>query len=219
MPQIHKIDIDPVNVDTAAIAASQTPGSGGAQSLTLVGGSYTSANGDATVARQIGVTSDNNDVGRTFTVTGTDADGKAQTEGITGPSGGIRESVKYWLTVSSVAVDADTAGAIIVGTVDELSTNTIPINRHSDFGAMFQLSVTASINVTVQVTFQDINQRDKPSSDQESIDWINTGTAALVSASGSLLGRIEAGVNAYRVIVNSHGSGGEIQAYVSQERN
>lgn len=69
------------------------------------------------VARRVVIASAGADSARTFVLTGTDRYGNTQSESITGvASGSSQYSVLDYLTVTSVHVDAATAGAITVGT-------------------------------------------------------------------------------------------------------
>ena len=216
MPRLRTFDVDPVDVDPDGIAAAQAVG--GAGDLTLdgvlvVGGVYTAGDGDA--ARQISITSTGNDSARTMTVTGTDADGNPQTEAIAGPNT-TSESAKYWTTVTQIAVDAATVGNISAGTVDELCTRTFMVNRYADNGALVQLQVTGTIDCTVQITAQDI-QFATGLTDQESIAWMSTQDTDLVNATANAIGNLDVGLNAMRLIVNSHSSAAEVQMHVSSE--
>ncbi len=217
MPRLKVIDIDPVDVDADGLAQAQSPS--GAGNLTLngaliSGGTYTAGDGDG--ARQLSVLSAADDTGRTLTVTGTDADGRAQTEEITPANAGTKEGTKYFRTVSSVAIDAASAGNLSVGTVDELVSPTYPLNRHSTAGALAQIDITGTIDVTVQVTADDIQN---VSSDQESIPWVSTQDTGLVTITADDLGSLDVGATACRLVVNSHSSGGEVQMYISQPQD
>jgi hypothetical protein len=65
--------------------------------------------------RQVTITSAGNDTGVTFTVTGTDVNGAAQTEAITGASGAAATSTKYFKTITEIANSAASAGAVTAG--------------------------------------------------------------------------------------------------------
>jgi len=218
MPRLRSWDIDPVDVDPDGIAEAQAVAGAGNLSLDGVlvsGGVYTAGDGDA--ARQISITSTGNDSARTITVTGTDADGRPQTEAIAGPNT-TSESAKYWKTVTQIAVDDATVGNISAGTVDELSTRTYMLNRHSPAGALVHLQVTGTIDATVQLTAQDL-QHGATIGDQEDIVWMNSQDTDLVNATANAIGNLDVGANAMRVLVNSHSSGGEVQVYVSNSEN
>jgi len=99
--------------DTDGIVDAETLGSAG--NLTLDGaqtssGSATGLNSFLTIA------SSNNNSSVTFTITGTDIDGTAQTETITGVNNNTVTSTKIFQTVTRIAAGAS-ASAINVGTV------------------------------------------------------------------------------------------------------
>lgn len=119
--------------DADGIAESQTPAAGGVQSLTLTSSTVT-----LDVARHVSVTSAADETSRTFTVTGTDRNGITISEAITGLDTDEAKGTKNFLTVTSVTTDDDTAGAITVGTADELETAWVPANRYGgDFNIGF----------------------------------------------------------------------------------
>ena len=213
MPRLHKIDIDPVAVDADGICASQTPS--GAGNLLLngaltSGGVYTSADGGA---RQMSFTSASDETGDTYTVTGTDADGRAQTEAVTGPSSTTVESTKYFLTVTQIATSGAATGALTFGVVDELVSRTIVLNRHSGYGALCQLNITGTLDFSVEMTADDPQV---VATDQESIPWIAPQFANFTTTTADTVGHLDAMTTAVRLKINSFSSGAEIQMYISQ---
>lgn len=109
------IEADTVAADADGVCQSQTPAAGGVQNLTINGALSSGGVATFVAARFITITSAGADSGRTFTVTGTDVTGVAQTETITGPATATVTGTKYFRTVTQVSVDANTAGAITVG--------------------------------------------------------------------------------------------------------
>jgi hypothetical protein len=100
--------------DADGIATSQTPGAAGNFTLDgalTAGGAYTPTTG----ARQISFTSASNESGDTYTITGTDVYGDADTEAITGPNATTVYSTKSWLTITQIATDGAATGAITIG--------------------------------------------------------------------------------------------------------
>lgn len=97
-----------------------------------------------TAARLITIASAGADDGRTFTVTGTDVNGNAQTETITGPDTGTVTGTLYFRTVTTVSVDDDTAGAIIVGMTND-AFDVIFAERARLKGAFIVNSATAGV--------------------------------------------------------------------------
>lgn len=109
------IAADTTAADADGVCQSQTPAAGGVQNLTINGALSSGGVATFVAARLITITSAGADSGRTFTVTGTDANGDAQTESITGPATTTVTGTKYFRTVTQVRVDNNTAGAITVG--------------------------------------------------------------------------------------------------------
>ena len=215
MARNKKIDIDPVAVDADGLAQAQTPSGSGNLTLNgalISGGSYTAADGDG--ARQLSVLSAADDTGRTLTVTGTDADGKAQTEAIVPANAGTKEGVKYFKTVASVSIDAGAAGNLSVGTVDELVSPTFQLNSYSAQGALCQIDFTGTIDITVQVTADNLQQTTY--ADQEAIPWVSTQDTGLIAITANDLGSLDVGATACRLVVNSYSSGAEVQMYLSE---
>ena len=107
---------DTTAADADGVCESQTPTAGGSQDLTIDGAQEVGSTGVAAfdAGRLITIASAADDSARTFTITGTDVNGDAQTEVIAGPATTVT-GTKYFKTVTVVNVDDDTAGAITVG--------------------------------------------------------------------------------------------------------
>ena len=112
------------------------------------------------LAHQVNITSAANLSAITFTITGTDADGVALTEAVTGPNATTVESTGYFLTVTSVAISATLAADTVdLGWVDEIVTPTIQLNTYAR-GASANIDVTGTVNYTVQATHSDMRTRE-----------------------------------------------------------
>lgn len=101
--------------DPDGVATSQTPAAGGQQDLTLDGAFVSDGIADLPLVSVVSITAAANDSARTFTVIGTDANGRPQAEEVAGPNTTTGQSAKSFATVSRIFVDDDTAGAITVG--------------------------------------------------------------------------------------------------------
>ena len=112
------IAADTTAADADGVCQSQTPATGGEQDLTINGALASGGVATFTAARLITIASASDDSGRTFTVTGTDVNGNAQTETIAGPATTVTGTL-YFRTVTQVTVDDDTAGAITVGMAND----------------------------------------------------------------------------------------------------
>jgi hypothetical protein len=106
---------DTTAADADGVCQSQTPAGGGSQDITINGAQASGGVASFDAGRLITITSAGADQGRTFTITGTDVNGDAQTETITGPNTTTVTGTAYFKTVTTVNVDDDTAGAITVG--------------------------------------------------------------------------------------------------------
>jgi len=135
---------DTTAANTDGVCESQTPAGGGAQDLTIDGAQASGGVATFTAARLITIASAGADDGRTFTVTGTDVNGNAQTETITGPDTGTVTGTLYFRTVTTVSVDDDTAGAIIVGMTND-AFDVIFAERARLKGAFIVNSATAGV--------------------------------------------------------------------------
>lgn len=208
------IDVDPATTDPDGLADNND--SSGA-TLTLDGaltsdGTFTSADG---LAHQISITDtatqDQSD--STFTITGTNADGDAQTEAVTGPaSGATVVSSSYFLTVTSIAITGgDANDTVDVGTVagGEVATKAYPLNHKSPYAAGCQTSVTGTINYSLQATFSDV----LGTADSTTYDW--TTIAAYSGKTADVLGTIPQGATAIRLITASYSDTAEIQVHVA----
>lgn len=217
MPQLKVFDIDPAAADADGIADDL--GTGTSWSLSGDAEWLASSASDG-LAHQLVITTAADEPGGnapTLTITGTDADGNTITDTVTLPDSTTVETAKYFLTATSATASAATVGTMDIGWVDEISTPTYMLNRYADTGALVHIDIsTEAMDLTIQVTMQDLNGTDT-NSDQSTIAWINTGTAGLVTASSDVIGRVEAGVNALRVLVNSYTDTAEAQVYIQQE--
>jgi len=210
-----RFDFDFDNVDADGLAQAQARGAAGALTLNgalISGGAYASADG---LAHQIGILSAADDHTITFTITGTDADGKAQVETVTGAAGapGTTETTKYFKTVTSITASGAAAGNVSAGTVDEIATPTIPLDRISNNPATVFCDVTGTANFSVQECFDLI--QDSPTAVQ-SAQWVVH--ASFSGSTGDVYGAVSLGASAIRLIVNSYTDTAEIQMYVAQPK-
>lgn len=160
---LKSYDFDLPNVDLNGIAEDQT--TAGAGNLVLngalcdvgtagqfdIGDTYPNGVGGV----QIGIESSGNLAGVTFTVTGLDYNGDAQTEDITGPNNSTVESTTYWKRITQIAVDGAVGTNVEVGTVDEVMSVIIPVNYKAEEPAtLIVTGLTGTIQFDVEETFQ-----------------------------------------------------------------
>ena len=175
---------------------------GSGASLTLLS---TSA-GDG-LAHRLNFTSAQNISDHTFTVVGTDADGAAQTEVVTGPNATTVESDKYFATWTSITPNATLASdEVDIGWVDEVMTPTYPVNwRASEVSV--NVAVTGTINYTLRQTFDPLQQN----SSAQNLNWTNCTDTDLVTATASQITSYDKPVTAVQIITASYGSGAEFR--------
>ena len=204
------LDLDPAAASTTGFLSNAT---GATWTLTAT------SSGDG-LAHQVSITNDSatDHSLKTAILTGTDADGKAQTETINLPAASVAvESTKYFLTLTSVVPSA-TIGAdtMDIGWVDEFVSQTIPLDHYANTPASVQVTVTGTINFDIEVTLE--NPFDAATmTDQSSLDWLNDAnfTAKATSLANNLA---MTGVRAMRVVVNSYTSTAELQVFITQSR-
>lgn len=117
----------PLVVTTSAasavsVCASQSPGA----DAILINGSLASG-GVATIAgaQLITLVSGGDDSGITFTIAGTDSDGRLQTETVTGIAIGTATSTKYFKTVTGITHTGSVAGTLTSGNTIDAVSNTV----------------------------------------------------------------------------------------------
>lgn len=148
-------------------AQSQSPG--GAGNLTLNGSLVVNGVGTPDHPRRVGITSAGDDTGRIFTVYGTsrpETGGVAISEAVAGTNGGTAVPTQDFATVTRIAVDGATAGAVTAGTTSTGSGPWVPW----DANVRTKFEVAAAVNVlagapswTVEVTFDDVYGTNLPS--------------------------------------------------------
>jgi hypothetical protein len=205
-----EINIAPVSVDPDGIAEAQTLVGAGSLALDgdlVVGGVFT---GD--YARRIGILSAGDDSGDTFTITGTNADGKSQTEDVAGSAGapGTAESVKYFKTITDVSTSGASTGNVSVGTVDEFITNTIPIETSNQDPATISLeNFSGTISASVTQTFSRV---------QYSPIIFFDGPDGLTDETAKAHAVIDNHATGVRLVVGSYTSGATLTMIINQNR-
>lgn len=201
----------PSPTDADGIAQSQTPL--GAGNLTLNGALVTS--GVAVLGAQQFITIDcaGADAGRTFTLYGTGQTGQAVSFTMAGSNASQTVSTVGLKRVTRVAVDAATAGAVIVGVngkgrsypvIMDLLANPTTVSVY--------LVVTGTIDYTVQDSPNDpTNNTGGP----DTWTWFDIDDAALVTTATNAKGNYAFPPHAISVLINSS-SGGTVTATITQ---
>lgn len=111
------------DIESAFIEAAAADADGISTAATLAGAGNLTINGALASGgsvtfdepRNVTITSVGDDQGVTFTVTGTDETGAAQTEAITGANADVATGTSYFATVTQIAADGATAGNVTAG--------------------------------------------------------------------------------------------------------
>lgn len=165
----------PANVSLTGFASNVT---GASWTLTAT------SSGDS-LAHKVTVRNDSatDHSGKTIALVGTDADGRAQTETLTGPAGSATvTSTNYWGTLTgatpSATIGADTFD---IGWGNSFVTKTYPVNWRRGNAAL-NLDVTGTINIDINETFDDIQTK------TTAFTWVvDSSTHAGITADTSLL--------------------------------
>lgn len=136
--------------------------------------------------------------GITLTLTGTDADGKAQTGTIAGPNNNTVTDSKYYKTLTSVTFSGTLGASVMdIGWSAVAVSPTLPLNHHANpFAVGLNLWIVGTINVTVQHTFDNIYAA-APST----LNWMPHATLAAATASAD--SNYAFPIRATRLLVNS----------------
>lgn len=198
--------------DADGICQSQTPAGAGA--LTLNGALVTGGVGVLDVARRVLITTVSDEHTKTFTITGTDWFGNTITEAVTGPNATTGYTELDFKTVTSVTVSAATTGALTVGTNGVASTQPIPLDIHGRPEVSLQVTVTGTINWTVQQTLDPMFAVATSSSPT----WFDHTSADMVAETVDRQGSYTTIPTGTRVLINS-GTGSGVFTVVQSGDN
>jgi hypothetical protein len=192
------VTLGPLTAASAnAICLSQTPLAAG--SLTINGALASGGAATLDVARRVLITSAANDSARSFVVTGTDYSGGVISETVTpGPNPSVFTNLDF-KTVTSITVDAATAGAITVGTNGVASSQPIPLDIHGRPEVSLQVAVTGTVNYTLSQSLDNPWTNTNPNT----WTWLAHPDANLVAATASKQGNYAYVPAMTRITLNS----------------
>jgi VCBS repeat-containing protein len=194
--------ISPTALDRNGIAAIQSPS--GAGSLTLDGTLVSGGAVTLATPQHVTIYAPGDEATTIFTVTGTDREGRALTDTITGVNASTVASASNFATVTSITTDA--AGTSIEAGVDGTCESAwLPLNTtYADFNTSLGLVISSggAMTYTVQHTFNDVYALDF---DEDAANPFNHATLAAQTASAD--GTYASPVAAVRVSITAHTSG------------
>lgn len=207
MPRIRSFTYTLATPDLNGICLDQT--TGGAANLTIngasaSGGTVTFTGGGYRVSAESA--GDIQTV--TFTITGTDPEGRAITDTITGVNASTVETTAYFKTVTQVAADGAVGTNVEIGHVDEFAAQMYPLDVYID-KTTCMVNVSGTVNLDVQALVQDPQT---VTSDNQV--WFDHVLLAGVTADST--GSYDQPIDAVRVITNSFSAGATIEFTVRQ---
>ena len=190
----------PRQLDTAdpnGICLDQT--TGGAGNLLINGALASGGIATLDIQRRVTLESAANLSAITFTITGTDQEGKPVTEAIAGPNATTTTTTKDFLTITQIAVSAAVGTNVEIGTSAVGGSQIIPLDQYlTPFNVSLRVEVVGTVNYTVQYTFNDVFDPDSDPTDfiwQDHVDL----TALAVTAEATFISP----VTAARILTNS----------------
>lgn len=165
--------------DDNGICKSQKPNAG---ELDLDGDLVTSGVAILPEARRVYITSDDDDTVNVFTVTGTGYNGEVISEEIVGPDSAAVYTVLDYKTVTSVSIDGNAVGNLLVGTGDVASSRWVRLDEYAPAQSAVQVNVDGTVNYSVETTLQNPTVT-TPSIALADVVWLEALDANLVSES------------------------------------
>ena len=148
-----------------------------------------------------------------YTLTGTDADGHAQTETLATSTTNAVTSTKYYKTLTEVLAPSGIgAETVDIGWTDDIVSKTIPLDsRANPFSVGIGVDITGTINYTIQHTFASILA---PGSIPSTEKWFNH--SSLTGQTADANGNYAFNCQAMRLLINSMSSGATVTLEVVQ---
>lgn len=201
-----------VAASTNNIAHTQTPG--GAGNLTLNGSLVTGGVAVLDTPRRVlftpaGAEATNSTI---WTVYGTDWNGNPVSEAVNGVNNPSTVYTVYdYATVTRIAVNKGQAGAVIVGTNGVASSRPIMLDPYSPSPTSIQVTVSGTVNYTVQQTLDNIT-----SVGYTSTTWLAHPDANLVAATGNVQGNYAYIPQFCQIVLNSQTNPGFVVMTIIQ---
>lgn len=200
----------PIAKNWTPAAASLT---GFASNVTGASWALTATNAGDSLAHLVTIRNDSatDHSGKTAVLTGTDADGNAQTETLNLPAGTATvTSTKYFLTLTSVVPSATIGVDTMDIGWDQVSVSpTIPLEWRSNAQAAMTADISGTINFTVEETYANVYDA-APST----LAWASI--TALAAKTADTSGAATLGANAVRFKTNTVTAGATVKLYISQ---
>lgn len=106
-------------------------------------------------ARRILITTTQDDSAKTFTINGTDGQGRAISETMVGPNSTTGQTNLDFLTVTSITTNSNVTANLTVGTNGVASSIPLPLDHYGLGNDSVQVVVAGSVNYSVQYALDD----------------------------------------------------------------
>lgn len=148
--------------------------------------------------RRVLITSAGNDSGITWTITGTDWNNAPISEVLTGGNTAAVASLLDYATVTGIKASVAAASTVTVGTNGVAGSRPIGLDQMGISPTALQVTVSGTVNYTVQQTLDDPNRVGL-----SSVAWVNNPDSALVAATGTVQGNYAYQPQLTRIVLNS----------------
>jgi len=213
------------NIRTASsVSAGAVVLNGSLVTTVTTGNTYSGTAITATVAtldkpRRVLFTSDGNDSGITFTITGTDWNNNPVSEVLAGANATTAYTLYDYKTVTSVVASGASAGNVSIGTNGVASSRPVFLDTYADSSTYIQTDTGGSSGITYSIQLSGDNpnnaQLGMGSDNYTNVRWVNSGTAALVNATTAQNAN-QAGIpNMIRCLVTNAGSNTTASVHVN----
>lgn len=148
--------------------------------------------------RRVLITTTENDSAKTFTITGTDSQGRIISETMAGPNSTAGQSTLDYATVTSITTNSTVTANLTVGTNGVASSQALPLDHYGWPQDGIQVVVTGTINYTIQYTLDD------PYGPASTVlNWFDFPDPNFVGATTNQVGGAQFLPAALRVLINS----------------
>ena len=130
--------------------------------------------------RRLLLTTSADDTGDTFTITGTDWNDRPVTETLTGVNNSTAYTVRDYKTITSIWTSGASSGTVKFGTNGIASSRPISLDRFALAPTLLQVTVSGTVNFTVQQSLQDPN-----AVGYASVNWVNHPDSGVAAATAT----------------------------------
>ena len=193
------------------LVESVTLSAGGAQAFVLDGALIV---GGVLPAQElgyiVGYDSNGDDTGITFTTVGTDPDGNAVSEVVTGGSSVIAVGTVFFRSIASITASGDTASTITIGTVATTKVAQTPTYVID----IYQPHTTVAVNISGTISYDVLKTIQRPTQG----DTLNFQVGGLTAKTADDVAIYTSPTGGVRIEINSYSAGATLAVSYAQSR-